>query len=306
MDRLYTVAGLKVLSDTALPELIEIEKFDSHSGVKIFEAEVPDTLKDTNYSAAWFNSGWYEVAGKEFLLKIHDVGKCLIRNGSEILYQKNSEVAEKNFRLYLLGSTLGVLFFQRSYFPLHASVAVIDGQAVAFTGDSGAGKSTIAAWLHTRGYPLLCDDVCVIKFDPQGNPMAYPTFPRLKLWDDTLKALKIDDHNLQQDYSRTNKFHLPIDEGFTTSPMPLKNINILQFSKKQQLPSIERIKPVHAVHLLRNNTYRCEFVSAMHLTQEHYKFCTRLAQTTNIYYITRNRNHEEMEKHLELIEGSFL
>ena len=44
----------------------------------------------------------------------------------------------------------------------HASAVVLDGAAIAFTGSSGAGKSSIAAHLVARGAALVTDDVLAL------------------------------------------------------------------------------------------------------------------------------------------------
>ena len=68
-------------------------------------------------------------------------------------------MAPADVRLFLLGSVWGALALQRGLLPLHAS-AVGRGRTVhAFTGPPGAGKSTLAAALAARGYPLFTDDM---------------------------------------------------------------------------------------------------------------------------------------------------
>ena len=62
---------------------------------------------------------------------------------------------------------------------------------VFVTGRAGTGKSTLAAFLARRGGVVVADDLCV--FDPTWpQPMVRATFPRLKLWCDSLAALDVD------------------------------------------------------------------------------------------------------------------
>ena len=49
------------------------------------------------------------------------------------------------------------------YEPLHATAVVVDGEAVAFLGDCGYGKSTLGAAFLARGFPLLTDDVLALE-----------------------------------------------------------------------------------------------------------------------------------------------
>src|SRR5258708_39789946 len=83
---------------------------------------------------------------------------------------------------------MGAIFHQRGLLPLHANAIEVGGQAVAFVGPSGAGKSTLAAYFRDRGYRVLCDDVWVVSFGSDGEPLAWPGVPRVKLWGDALAA----------------------------------------------------------------------------------------------------------------------
>jgi len=205
-----------------------------------------------------------------------------------------------------LGSALGALYFQRGDFPLHASVVVINEKAVAFSGDSGAGKSTLAAWMSEQGYPLLCDDVCVIRFDEQDTPMAFPGFPRLKLWNDALDAFGMDASTLQKDYSRADKYHLSASEKFWDAPVPLRYINFLQYSEDDQATNVEAIKPAQAVPLLRNNTYRFQYISGLDLTRSHFLDCVRLSRSVKTQFLYRPKRHSSLPECQSLIEKQML
>jgi hypothetical protein len=72
---------------------------------------------------------------------------------------------------------------------LHASAVEIGGECVAFTGLSGVGKSTLAAYLHTRGYPVVTDD-CLPLHDRPGGVYAGPGLSELRVDDNALGALE--------------------------------------------------------------------------------------------------------------------
>lgn len=79
-----------------------------------------------------------------------------------------------NHILPLAASTSGFLV-------LHASVvARPGGGAVAFVGPVGAGKSTLAAYLTTRGWGLLSDDRAIV--NDRGD--VYPTAPYVRISQD--------------------------------------------------------------------------------------------------------------------------
>jgi hypothetical protein len=293
----YIVAGLTVESEFDLPELAPCDNGLAKPDVEIRFGSVPQSLPGATDSALEA-----EIAPDEVLLKIPGIARYRVTGGRQILVEPDPEAQARDMRLFLLGSAFGALWFQRGYFPLHASVVVVNGQAVAFAGDSGAGKSTMAAWMHAQGYPLLCDDVCVIRFDEEAGAMAFPGFPRLKLWKDALHALDIASEELQRDYSRADKFHLSVSERFWIDAVPLRHINILRFSDSDAAPCIEDISPAHAVPLLRDNTYRFQYISGLGLTRSHFLDCVKLARNTQLHYLDRPRNHADMAGCQQLIE----
>jgi hypothetical protein len=75
-----------------------------------------------------------------------------------IEYRTLGRVSSESLATYLLGQVLSFALLSRGYEPLHATAVVIDGQAIAFLGDCGHGKSTLGAGLIARGFGLLTDD----------------------------------------------------------------------------------------------------------------------------------------------------
>ena len=111
-----------------------------------------------------------------------EAGRYAVRGGCEIFYDPAEGASARNVRLYLLGSAFGALLHQRGILPLHANAVALDGQVHAFLGHPGAGKATLAAAFHDRGYRLLSDDVCAVRLDAQDRPWVEPGMPRLRLW----------------------------------------------------------------------------------------------------------------------------
>ena len=70
-----------------------------------------------------------------------------------------SDAMLPTYQKYLFADyALDKLFASRGIFSMHASCASINGQGIAFTGKSGAGKSTAAFALMQKGMPILTDE----------------------------------------------------------------------------------------------------------------------------------------------------
>lgn len=88
---------------------------------------------------------------------------------------------------YLSGPVLGYAVRRLGRFALHASAVRVGGRAVAFAGDGGAGKSTLAAAVVAAGADAITDDVTVVGADAACTvPAGYGT---IRLWDASVQAL---------------------------------------------------------------------------------------------------------------------
>jgi hypothetical protein len=113
---------------------------------------------------------------------------------------------------------------------LHASVIDVDGRAVAFLGASGRGKSTLAAALARRGYPVLSDDCCVLCRTAAGFEIA-PTYPGLRLFPENMSGVFGDAGGLRLDVAHyTSKQRIipePIGPSFSHRPVPLGALYVI-------------------------------------------------------------------------------
>ena len=71
---------------------------------------------------------------------------------------------------------------------LHASAVAIGGGAVVFAGPALRGKSTLAAAFGLGGHPVVTDD-CLLIEPHAGGVRAIPTYPSLRLWQETVSRL---------------------------------------------------------------------------------------------------------------------
>jgi serine kinase of HPr protein (carbohydrate metabolism regulator) len=73
-----------------------------------------------------------------------------VKCGRSIVVQPNPEASRVEIETFLMGTIAGILLHQRGIMPLHGSCVEINDAAIALTGPSGRGKSTLAAALARR------------------------------------------------------------------------------------------------------------------------------------------------------------
>jgi hypothetical protein len=104
----------------------------------------------------------------------------------------------------------------------------IDGGAVAFIGDSGYGKSTLAAAFCLRGHAILTDDLLVLKENSHGF-YGCPGRSRIRLLPETAKVLFEDRLKDMSPDPYSRKLAIPLDEPQTaTETLPLRAIYVVR------------------------------------------------------------------------------
>jgi hypothetical protein len=282
---IYRLFGLNLRSEIGLAGLAPSVESGA-ADVEIGLGKIPSAESPPGYSAT----------PEGTLLTITKVGRYLIRDGREIVIEPAAGASERNLRLFLLGSAVGALLHQRGLLPLHANAIDVGGRAVAFSGHSGAGKSTIAAWFHDRGHPILADDVCVIGFDEAGRALAYPGIPRLRLWREALEASGRDAGAYDRSFDDTEKYDVPTNSEAGLKPLPLAAIYLLRKAEDGLDSSIERLTGVEAVDTLLSNTYRGGYLRTIGRTGEHLSACLRVVRAVPVFRAQRLWGFERFDE----------
>ena len=111
----------------------------------------------------------------------------------------------------------------------HASVVTVTGGAVAFLGETGMGKSTLAASFALSDATFLTDDALLVE-ETGGTCMALPSHASLRLWEDSAKALATEGAPLADSVSYSSKARLLAGEklSYTEKPQPLVAAFVLE------------------------------------------------------------------------------
>jgi hypothetical protein len=230
----YNIYGLNIASQLLFPEL-EFSKGNSNYDV-IICFDIGDDFPNGTVEEG-SNSIKHDFNDIVFVFDEKPIFR--VRYGNEIVINSDFNLSEVLLRSLILGQAMGILTYQRGYLILHGSAVNIDGNAVAFLGGCGEGKSTTAAALNKRGHSLITDDVLVIDFDEDNNPMVLPSFPRIKLWDDVIKVLADDCDLFTKIDPEFDKYSYIVNKSFQTNQLPLKMIYILENSEKTAINSLK-------------------------------------------------------------------
>ena len=199
------------------------------------------------------------------------------------------------------GELFSVVLRQRGRLVLHGSCVARDGLAVGFVGESGWGKSTLAASLVARGWHLLTDDLLVVDGIDSGAPMSVPSHPSMRLSEQAIEAVDGADRERGQAHALTSKRRVDMADAFTDEPVSLARIFVLdpRFADAHEaVPLSAREATLQFVgHTRGQRLLHAEAVRADHLMQ-----CARLAQTVPTAHLRRRFGLAEVGALCDLVE----
>ncbi|MFT9601157.1 aldolase [Mesobacillus sp.] len=293
---LYKAFGLNISSDIRLPELsavlLDKEQFD-------LEIKVSDL---SQYSSVLDKTPLMLLTqGEEFYFKVPGASIFCVKNGNQILVSPFKGCDFDELRLYILGTCMGAILFQRKILPLHGSALSINGKVYAFIGDSGAGKSTLATSLARKGYKLLTDDVIAVNLTPENQPIVTPSYPQQKLWEESLHKFGMSNTSFNPIYKREKKFTVPIKSMFCEQELQLAGVFELVKSEDDSV-SIKEIHNLERLHTLLRHTYRNFLLDDFGLMEWHLQICSKFVSKIKMFQISRPDKGFSVD---EITEGIF-
>ena len=289
----YWAYGLRIDAEIACPELPPAPPDAGPADVTIHLMPVIPEITDT------LENRFYEVRPQVFRLAVREVGCYRVEEGKRIFIEPLAGVSEDRLRLFLLGSSMGALLYQRGLFPLHGSAVETPWGAMIFVGAQGAGKSTLAAEFHRRGYRLLSDDVCAVRTTP-GALEILPALAQIRLCEDAWKRLGSPaDAGFNVD-----KYVLPMGEGYCPHPIPLRAIHVLEDHAEAE-PSFLPLRGLDRIRKLLENLYRPHYLKGQQNQKEHFLRAGQIAGKAEVVSVLRRRDAEAIPALAAFLESAW-
>ena len=285
----YFAYGLHIHSPLHLPELLE---GGDRSDVDfcLDRVENPDPLS---------RSPFIRTPSGDIFLAIYQVGRFLIQNGRRVLIDPLPQADERALRIYLLGMVMAILLHQRGKHIFHASAVRLAGQAIAFMGAKGTGKSSTAAYFHAAGCDLITDDILVLSKNT-GSMMVSPGNPQFKLMPDAARALQQIPETHEAIHPVLEKHPYRTVHGFVRNPVPLKRVYLLQEAETNEILPLCRKE---ATREMLPHWYGAQFglgmIEALG-TQRFLSQCALLAQHTPVALLRRRQDLNVFPELLDL------
>lgn len=192
----------------------------------LFPAGLPFSLGKIAYGRALLDGiSWYGI-------RVPSVASYLVEGQRFIHIEPAPGADAGRVSVYLVGLVLSFLCRQEDCLVFHGSAVTGAGGALLLLGNQGAGKSTTAAALALRGYPLLCDDSVPVAFADSGPPGApgtadpedasavvLPGIPRPKLLPDAFERLVGDPVASGALWDGVDKYQADVGSGGEAAPL---------------------------------------------------------------------------------------
>lgn len=297
----YIAYGLRITSEIFLPELLSNNSGEDRVDVRICLGFLnPPPLQATSSEC------YCHIAKQEAYLCWKDGGTFLVKNGCEIIIDPIPNASEQVLRIYLLGAALGLLLHQRGLMTLHASTVVVNGEAIAFLGDRGWGKSTTTGAMMNQGHLIISDDVTAIDLDRPSSPLVLSGFPQLKLWCDSAISLGHQLESLPRLHPDFEKRVQRFNREFTSSAVTLKCIYVLGWGDSIE---IDLLPSAIALAVIMQNWYCTRFGEQMLQVvgiPAHFQRCSELVNRVKVYTLKRPNDLSGLDKIAKAVEDHFI
>jgi hypothetical protein len=276
----YYMAGLSISSEIALPGLLAQVDDGGPGEISIRRDTVASALNGEKIAGLT-----WQMSGDHFLLRIPNVARFLVTGGSNVAFETENNTPVDDIAIFLVGTVLGILLHQRGRIALRASAVQINGKAVLFCGRSRAGKSTIAAALTQRGYPLVTDNLCVVA-TAGATPMALPEGGRLQLWARAIESLDLRTRRGAPVRAHIEKYYVdPL--AATCEALPLGAIYVLREARPPLSEGIDRRPSASAPLLLLRHIHLPLLVKTMKREASYFKVAIEIANAVGFFNLTR-------------------
>ncbi len=299
----YIIYNLNIASELELPELMPAI-IENNPDVNIKFGPVPERLSGDIV----VNKTQAQIAHNQFLFKADDIGTYYVTDGNQIIIDADIKADLSSIRLFLFGSVMAALLYQRNCFLLHASAVQKNGVGFVFVGKSGYGKSTTAAVLVERGYKLVSDDLCMMLIDHNASVVLWASYPGMKLWHDSIDYLDWDRNsinekkNIRPVRAGIEKYRVDVVEDDRYQPGSFKLGGIYFLSKNGRKCVLKNLSGIDAVDHLLKGSYRSGQLEGLGGREQHFQTCCRIAKKLKIKKAIRPNARHNINHFVDMIQ----
>jgi hypothetical protein len=308
----FQVFDLAVYSNSRLPGLVELPPGDIDISVEFCNESSVDE-QEFNWIHEWkTTTGQVAIAGAKrgdtYLLRFPGLADYYLDTASAVIRAfPQGGVAAVTLSHLLIDQVIPRLICHGGRMVMHASAVELDpGCTVAFLGDTGRGKSTLASSYVQSGARLLTDDCLLVEKHGSGL-VGIPAYPSLRLWPDSLEEMFPDSENFTAMAHYTNKRQLQDLEAEQASsgPVPISMLFILgEADKAPHVDSVllEPVSGTTAMMAMIESAFALDVVSE-EAVRRNFQLVAEVAQSgVPVFALNYARRYQLLPKVREAVE----
>lgn len=261
--------GFALHADIRFDELDPVQPEDELPSIRIETGAVSGAPASLRYQSLWPSGELYFASygdGRHYVLHFPafcdaavDVARLTVRVSSSPF------VPTETLRHVLLDQVVPRTIAGRGHAVLHASAIDSPAGTLAFLGQGGAGKSSLAAAFCAAGHALVCDDALVVAF-AGGRAWATPGYPTLRLLPETANRF-FGATDLTQVAHYTHKMRVR-PRAISRRVTPMLHILLPEVGSAGETPRLERLRGQEAFFALLQEAYRMDAVEPAILARD--------------------------------------
>ncbi len=232
----YKIYNFVISSDNPIPGIPSCRLEETDIWIRWTSTPKPIQILNNCFIQWYLPDGgpWLSVSKTDegYLLRFNKLADFFVSScGAGIVCMPNPEIPSGTIHHLLLDQVIPLVINLKGNEALHASAILTPQGVVAFAGQAGAGKSTLAGDFLKAGYTFMSDD-CLTLLQEGPEIFAIPAYPGLRLWEDAAVRLFGRDGSYKSVAHYTTKQRVSIEwcpRTYCAKPQPIRRVYALAF-----------------------------------------------------------------------------
>ena len=306
----YKIYGFFLESDISFDELVVAKKQDIDEIDKVVHfhsGEIDDSIvKVSDYEKEIKTGYMYRFEENRAWIRAVERACFVIKDGSDISYHLYDNCDMLAVKEVALCSVMFAILYQKKKIVFHGSGICWNGKTFILSGESGAGKSSLAERFFEMGAQMLADDMVVINQE-NDEFFAVPAYPQQKLCLDQVTDEMKDKYTmiLLPPDNGVFKYGVRIPERFVDEEQKLDALFIILPSEVSKT-EIEEITGGDKINYLIDNLFQVGIYRKIGLPADRLKKIIAIASNIQVFVIKRPKIGMTVSEQAELVRSALV